>query len=140
MSVNPYEAPIHAANALTATPGVVIQRRFPLEVIANRTVQTDIDQNQFEVQVRQAAESCGYAIVDQRDQQWTLRRGSLWHALYTFDIRKLPTTTTITWTPGKMAIRLHCHSSLTFVTSTEGDSKRFECELAALATELLRGG
>jgi hypothetical protein len=139
MSDNPYQPPQCATKVLTGRPGVVIQRRFPLEVIANRTVLIDVDANEFTHQVCRAAETCGYAIVAQRDRQWTLRRGSLWHALYTFDVRKLPTTTTVALTTlGKMEIRLHCQSALTF--STPGDEERFERELDSLEAELLRGG
>ena len=139
MSENPYQAPQFAAETPPVARGVVFQSRFPLDVIANRTVEIDVGAIELEHRVRRAAETCGYTIVAQRERQWTFRRGSLWHALYTFSVHKLPTTTTIALiSPTQIHIQMHCQSSLTF--STPGDEKRFERELDHLETELVRGG
>ena len=140
MDENPYRPPQSAAQTPIVQPGVVVRCRFPLDITADRTVDIDVrTADEFEHRVPEAAQTCGYTIVAQRKHQWTLRRGSLWHALYTFDIRKLPTTTTIDLiSPGRIHIHLRCQSSLTI--STPGDRKRFECELDDLERELLGSG
>jgi hypothetical protein len=82
---------------------------------------------------------CGYTIETPSENKWTLCRGSLWHAVFTFDVRKLPTTVTIeVISPTRLHIDLLCHSALTI--STPGDPKRISRELDELERQLVHGG
>jgi hypothetical protein len=37
----------------------------------------------------------GFASVEREPERWVFQRGSHWHALYTFNYRKVPTTLTV---------------------------------------------
>jgi hypothetical protein len=137
MADNPYHPPQYEAHSGLGPLDVVVRSRFPLDITANRVV--DIDTEALGRRVQLAAQSCGYTIETPSENKWTLCRGSLWHAVFTFDVRKLPTTVTIeVISPTRLHIDLLCHSALTI--STPGDPKRISRELDELERQLVHGG
>ena len=119
--------------------GVVVRSRFPLDIIAERSLNIDVAKDILEQRVQQAAQFGGFGIAKSYEQRWTLQRGSLWHASYSCDVRKLPTTVIIEMaSPNQLHILLHCQSPLSI--STPGDKKRFSHELDDLETQLVHGG
>lgn len=136
MAENPYSPPQHPTHSELGLPGVVVRGRFPLDIIAHRAVA--IDTEGLDHRIRWAAQSCGFRIETQTAERWTLRRGSLWHAVYTFGVRKLPASVTIVViSPTRLHIEMLCTSPLTI--STPGDEKRISRELDELEERLVFG-
>ena len=139
MADNPYRPPQSEPEHSLVPAGVIVRHRLPLDITADRTVDIDVATDVLEQRVQQAAQSCGYTIADRHGQQWTLKRGSVWHAIYTFGVRRLPTTATIEMkSPTRLHIHLHCHSALTI--STPGDAKRLSHELDDLERAICLAG
>ena len=132
MLKSPY-CPPHC-NSSPLYPDVDVRSRFPLDITGQRTIVLNISDEILEQRVQLLARSCGFAITNRSERNWTLQRGSLWHALYTFHVRKLPTTVALEMISAKqLSILLRCRSVLT--VATPGDAKRISQELDELETQ-----
>lgn len=137
MVENPYRSPHCESSPLP--PNVDVRSHFPLEITGQRTIFLDISDEALEQRVQSLVRSCGFAITNRSKRNWTLKRGSLWHALYTFDVRKLPTTVVLEMNSAKqLFISLRCRSVLT--VATPGDAKRISQELDELETQFAHVG
>ena len=137
MIENPYSPPHSDSSPLY--PDIDVRSRFPLEITGQRTIFWDMSEEMLDRQVQLLTRSCGFAITNRSKRNWTLQRGSLWHALYTFNIRKLPTTVVLDMISAKqLSIWLRCSSVLTF--STPGDAKRISQVLDELETHFTQVG
>jgi len=71
------------------------------------------------------AAKCDFILETQSENQLSFTRGSHWHALYTFDVRKLPTKVSIALS-GTSPVGADCTFKVGsfFSISTPGDPKR----------------
>lgn len=133
MDDNPYQSPQTSTDA----SGVVVRSRFPLDIVGDRTLITRISAVELSNRVHEAAQSGGYSIGAHDVECWTLRRGSHWDALYTFNIRKVPTTVVIQRNSmERIHIHLHCRSCLQISISKARDKQRIASELEFLERTL----
>ena len=139
MIENPYCPPNYDPGSLLGPDDVVVHSRFPLDITAQRTICVEMSEEMLERRVQSLFQSCGFAMVNRSDRKWTFLRGSLWNALYTFDIRKLPTTVVLEMISAtQLSIWLRVYSVLT--VSTIGDSKRLSQELNELEMQFVKVG
>lgn len=135
MVVNPYFPP--NCDSRTLIPDVEVRSRFPLDIIAQRAIYVDISEEMLDQRVQLLTQYCEFKITNRSKGKWTLQRGSLWNALFTFTLRKLPTTVVLEMISAtQLSIWLRCSSALT--VSTPGDAKRISRELDELERYLLQ--
>jgi hypothetical protein len=101
---------------------IKIERSFALDVAAT----------ELRARLLAWAERAGFRFVEESPGRWLFRRGSQLHALYSFDIRKIPTVLEVKHLPaaGKVAVSLICGSWSQLLTSSDRD--KLENETATL--------
>jgi hypothetical protein len=138
MAENPYQAP-HSSCDQGALPGVTVLSRIPLHITAECLFQLDVRADRLVHRIQRAAEVCMFSVIARRDDRFILHRGSNWHAIYTFDIRKIPTVATVTvQSHGQIHVVFRCQSI--WQISTSGDATRLLRELTLFQTACLAGG
>ena len=100
--------------------------QFPMLLSEERTIHTGCSsREQVRERLSRWAERYGFVGADSDDDGLAFKRGSHWQALYTFDIRKVPTVVRITLGASEgaqVSCRLSCGSWLQF--AAPGDQKR----------------
>lgn len=106
----------------------------------SRTVPLHVDEAILGEQLLLWAEVNGFRGGEVAPKNWEFRRGSHWHAVYTFDIRKIPTRVAVMALPlsGQVVCTLRCGSWLT--VQTPGDRARLESLLDSLVVGVLAAG
>jgi len=83
------------------------------------------------------AQATGFVCTSESPKRWLFHRGSNWKALYTFDIRKVPTDVEVS-IQTESSLSAHCvwhtHSPLTL--TTPGDPDRISEQLDLLVAHL----
>jgi hypothetical protein len=99
---------------------------IPMRLKEERTIHTGCSsRNEVEDRLLGWAERYGFAMENSVVGDFVFRRGSHWRALYTFDLRKIPTVVAIDFDSAngeEVTCRMQCGSWLQF--STPGDPKR----------------
>ncbi len=108
-----------------------------MQVELEHTLGQDISPERFRARLLAWAEGHGFTAAEELPNRWVLRRGSPWHALYTFNIRKVPTEIVARHLPltGEVACSLVCGSPFQLITPWERATlqKDFDSLLACLA-------
>jgi hypothetical protein len=108
-----------------------------MQVELEHTLRQDISPERFRARLLAWAEANGFTAAEELPNRWVLRRGSHWHALYTFNIRKVPTAVVVRHLPltGEVACSLVCGSPFQAIAPWERATlqKDFDSLLACLA-------
>ena len=133
---NPYHPPKYESSSSSGTAGVLVRSRFPLDIFALREIEIVQAAESLEQRILRAAKVFGFSSEVQAERRWRLSRGSKWHAFYTWDIRKLPTTVTIELVlPTQLNISMHCRSVMSI--SRLDDARRLAEQLDAFERQLV---
>lgn len=115
---------------------MLVRSRFPLDIFARREIEIVQAAESLEQRILRAAKVFGFSSEVQAERRWRLSRGSKWHAFYTWDIRKLPTTITIELVlPTQLNISMHCRSVMSI--SRLDDARRLAEQLDAFERQLV---
>ena len=102
-----------------------------------REIQIGASYQELCTRVSDWAADCGFVMETLGDEELVFKRGSSWHAIYTFDIAKLPTTVSIALS-GEAPIKADCTYTVAsrLSTSTPADeesvSEQFDLLVAYL--------
>ncbi len=102
-----------------------------------RQIQIEATPIEIAARLKSWAKAANFACTVDSQKQWSFRRGSHWNAIYTFDIRKIPTNVEISITSENPLIVLcewHVHSPLH--VATPGHPKRVTEQLNLLIAYL----
>ena len=111
-----------------------------MRIELSRTVPVDLPADELRRRLLGWAGEGGFTCEEDSPGLWVFRRGSHWHALYTFNIRKIPAEVSVLHLPlsREAACSMWCGSWLTMQTA--GDQGRVEAEFAQLVACLLAEG
>jgi hypothetical protein len=108
--------------------------QIPMRLKEERTIHSGCaSRDQVKDRLDRWAARYGFTSDHSGIDDLTFQRGSHWKALYTFDIRKIPTVVRIEFSlseVGQVTCRIQCGSWLQF--STLGDQKRLSEQLDLL--------
>ncbi len=107
---------------------------YPMRLTSKKLVKTGCDSRQELLEHLEFwSGRYGFERAEDNEEDFVYRRGSHWHALYTFDIRKVPTKVSVRVLhdgPGACVCTMSCGSWFQF--STPGDVKRLSDEMDLL--------
>lgn len=106
-----------------------------MEILQERQFEIDLSQNEIGARLDKWANSSGFVCTTITPQRWVFERGSKLAALYSFDIKKIPTNVYVSLlasTPASLHCSFKVKSSLAMQTS--GDSKRVSEQLDVLVS------
>jgi hypothetical protein len=105
-----------------------------MQVQLNVTIPVTSSAEEIQERVRAWATCMAYRLVEEQPGRWLLRRGSRWHALYTFDLHKIPCEVIVLHMPlsRQVACSLHCRSWRTFPTKWDQEMLEDELDLLRL--------
>lgn len=108
-----------------------------MDITQERQFEIDMPPNEIGDRLKKWAASAGFVCNTDTPQRWSFERGSQFAALYTFDIRKLPTTVNVALLSGSPP-NLHCTFRVRspFTISTSGDPKRVSEQLDILVAHI----
>lgn len=96
-----------------------------MNIQQQRVIQIDASRQDLIQRANAWAAKSEFVLETQSMNQMVFKRGSHWHAIYTFDVRKLPTTVSLMFSgqsPANVECTFKVGSPLSI--STPGDSKR----------------
>ena len=96
-----------------------------MDVEHERDLELDATGSDISGRLSRWADKCGFDCIRDTSQGWAYQRGSKVAAVYTFDIRKIPTdveVSVVSEEPFKINCKWRVHSGLTI--STHGDTER----------------
>ncbi|MFA6292035.1 MAG: hypothetical protein WC637_09655 [Victivallales bacterium] len=110
-----------------------------MKIEQKRTIQIEASQQEVSQRANAWAAKCDFVLENQSANQMVFQRGSHWYAVYTFDVRKLPTVVSITFSE-QAPLNVDCVFNIgsPFSISTPGDPKRVS-EQFDLLIAYLRG-
>ena len=96
-----------------------------MNIQQQRTIQIEASQQDVIQRANAWAAKSEFVLETQSMNQAVFTRGSHWHALYTFDVRKLPTTVSLVFS-GHSPVNVDCTFKVgsPLSLSTPGDRKR----------------
>jgi len=102
-----------------------------------RTFQVEASQQDVSQRANAWAAKSDFILEAQSENKMSFARGSHWHALYTFDVRKLPTKVSITLS-GQSPVSADCTFEVgsPFSIKTPGDTKRVSEQFDLLVAHL----
>ena len=108
-----------------------------MDITQERQFEIDLSPNEISVRLKKWAASGSFVCNTDTPQRWSFERGSQFAALYTFDIRKLPTKVNVALLAGSPP-NLHCTFRVgsPFQFSTSGDPKRVSEQLDILVAHI----
>src|SRR5262245_4159735 len=108
-----------------------------MNITLERSVPLEISPAELDDRLKRWAEANGFRYRCESAGRWMFHRGSQWCALYTFDIRKVPTQVVVEFIgepPAMIHCSLNCRSWLQFPTPWE--KRTLENDLHALIAHL----
>lgn len=108
-----------------------------MRIQQQRKVQIEASRQEVCARVNAWAAHCGFVLETLADDQLVFAKGSSWHAIYTFDIQKLPTRVSIILS-GEAPTGVDCTFGVEslFSISTPGDAKKVSEQLDLLIAYL----
>ena len=108
-----------------------------MNIKIERQFQIDIAADELSKRLRKWAENAGFFCTSERPQFWCYRRGNSFSALYTFDIRKIPTEVSIS-VVSENPLQVHCsfHVKTLCQIALPGDPKRVTEQMDLLVSHL----
>lgn len=96
-----------------------------MKIQQQRTIQIEASQQDVLQRANAWAAKSEFVLETQSINQMVFTRGSHWHAIYTFDVRKLPTTVSLVLS-GQSPVIVECSFKVgsPLSISTPGDRKR----------------
>jgi hypothetical protein len=107
-----------------------------MHIELRRTVERAIEPDELRLLLLAWAEAAGFRLAEDLPGRWEFRRGSEWHAVYTFDVRKVPAEVVVLHLPisGQIAFALTCGSI--WQMATPGDRVKLEQDLDYLCAHV----
>jgi hypothetical protein len=108
-----------------------------MRIMQERQFEIELTPTEIGARVKGWANSGGFVCTTDTPQLWSFERGSRLVALYTFDIKKIPTKVNVVLMPGQPQF-LRCTFSVSapFSLSTSGDKKWVSAQLDALVDHI----
>lgn len=108
-----------------------------MDLRQERTIELDASPAQVAGRLQTWAQASGFICTNKAPRRWVFARGSTAQALWTFDIRKVPTEAEVeivSDAPAMVRFSMHVKSGLQ--VQTGGDAKRVSEQMDLLAAHL----
>jgi hypothetical protein len=108
-----------------------------MDIKYERKLQIEIALVETATRLKHWAQAANFVCIMDSPKQWSFRRGSHWNAIYTFDIRKIPTDveiSVVSENPTFVNCEWRVHSPLHI--STSGHAKRISEQFDVLVAHL----